>query len=242
MKYKIKQFMQKIKTTISQFRIKAEYMKMGIEQFEKWNYYIFLLSIVTMYLTIHIFTYLDILSFDYRIVIDYDEYQNFLEKIFYFGIGFAGLFSLFYIYTILTYMFYYLKKDKVYIDALIVNFFYFLILVSNLHYYNYDKDYIYYFSFLLFVPILIYINFICKEKNIHIKSIFETSKRIFLILIFTFLIDNSNNFITSYFLIKKDIEQNVFKHFEDRKNYFLPPHTPLAVQNPLDHSNTPYRH
>jgi hypothetical protein len=187
MKDKINLFVQKVKTIIRKFKIKAEYMKMGIEQFEKWNYYIFLLSIITMYLTINIDGYLDILSFNYRILIDYDEYQNFLKKIFYFGIGVAGLFLLFYIYTILTYMFYYLKKNKVYIDALIVNFCYFLILVSNLHYYNYDKDYVYYFSFLLFVPIIIYIYFIYQEKNIHIKSIFETSKRIFLIFLLIIL-------------------------------------------------------
>ncbi len=198
--------------------------KIGLKIFEDWNYYLFLSSIAIMYVTIHIYFYLDGLTlFHSDMIENIVGYKDFLDKLYGAGITFAIIFALVYMYAMVSYTYYSVNGvQKANIDPILINLFYFALLCSSLKYNNYDDGIILYFSFLAFLPVIIIVYFMQKRIYLKIKSKTNISKRVLQILLLSFVVENFSYISLSYQLSLQDmkdkfVQKTLIKTDEEKK-------------------------
>ena len=171
---------------------------------------VFLSSIVMMYATIHIYFYLDGLTFLKSAMIgDIAGYKIFLHKIYNAGMSLSVIFALAYMYAMVSFMYHSARSQQTNIDPVLINLFYFVLLWSSLKYNNYDADIVLYFALLAVLPIIIFVYFISKKLYLKIKSKKNISIRILQILLFSFLVENFNNIYLSYQLASSDMKEKL---------------------------------
>ena len=206
-----KKINDKFKVKLKAFPSKKQ-KKEGSNLFISYNYSILFTSFVLLYLTIHIYFYFEGLTYSDEVTkmgYDMENYKQFLEDFKKFGIIAAILLIITYIYAIVMFVLH--ADGKSYrresIDALLINFAYFITLMSSLYIKGYDLDGIVYVSFLLFVPIIIFIYLqFCRKISFKVSSYGSTTAKIFSILLITYITEHIDDIIFSSILARNDIQ------------------------------------